>query len=43
MNFASVSSVGIRLETLRANPLRTVLSPLGVILGVSPIDAIRHE
>jgi len=40
MNLASVSSVGIGLETLRANPLRTVLSTLGVIIGVAALVAI---
>ena len=40
MNLAAISSVGIGLETLRANPLRTVLSTLGVIIGVAALVAI---
>lgn len=40
MNLASISSVGIGLDTLRVNPLRTVLSTLGVIIGVASLVAI---
>jgi putative ABC transport system permease protein len=40
MNFVGFASVGIGLETLRANPLRTVLSTLGVIIGVAALVAI---
>ena len=32
MNFASFASVAVGIGTLRANPLRTVLSTLGVVL-----------
>jgi putative ABC transport system permease protein len=35
-----VSSVAIGLATLRVNPLRTVLSTLGVIIGVASLVAI---
>ena len=37
-NFASSLRVGV--ETLRANPLRTILSTLGVILGVASLVAV---
>ncbi len=40
MNLASLASVGIGLDTLRVNPLRTVLSTLGVIIGVASLVAI---
>ncbi|MBV9774144.1 MAG: ABC transporter permease [Gemmatimonadetes bacterium] len=35
-----LASVGVGLETLRVNPLRTVLSTLGVIIGVASLIAI---
>ncbi len=40
MSLANVASIGIGFETLRANPLRTVLSTLGVIIGVASLVAI---
>ncbi|HSB53120.1 MAG TPA: ABC transporter permease [Gemmatimonadales bacterium] len=40
MNLANIASIGIGFETLRANPLRTVLSTLGVIIGVASLVAI---
>jgi putative ABC transport system permease protein len=41
MRFAPVSaSIAVGFETLRANPLRTILSTLGVIIGVSALVAV---
>ncbi len=40
MSLPSLASVGIGIETLRANPLRTVLSTLGVIIGVAALVAV---
>jgi putative ABC transport system permease protein len=41
MRIAPVSaSVAVGFETLRANPLRTILSTLGVIIGVSALVAV---
>jgi len=40
MNLAAISSVSIGLETLRANPLRTVLSTLGIIIGAASLVAV---
>lgn len=40
MNLASISSVGIGLDTLRVNPLRTVLSTLGIIIGAASLVAV---
>ena len=37
---ASAVAVRVGLETLRANPLRTVLSTLGVVIGVASLVAI---
>jgi putative ABC transport system permease protein len=36
----SVSSLRIALQTLQANPLRTVLSTLGVMMGVASLVAV---
>ena len=35
-----VTAVAVGFETLRANPLRTILSTLGVIIGVSALVAV---
>ena len=40
MNIASRTSLLTGIQTLRANPLRTVLSTLGVIIGVAALVAI---
>jgi ABC-type antimicrobial peptide transport system permease subunit len=41
MLFAPISaSIAVGFETLRANPLRTILSTLGVIIGVSALVAV---
>jgi putative ABC transport system permease protein len=40
MNLVSLASVAVGIGTLRANPLRTVLSTLGVIIGVAALVAI---
>jgi putative ABC transport system permease protein len=40
MNFSGFSSVAIGLETLRANPLRTILSTLGIIIGAASLVAV---
>ena len=40
MNFATIASVGIGLDTLRVNPLRTVLSTLGIIIGAASLVAV---
>ena len=40
MNFVSLASVAVGIGTLRANPLRTILSTLGVIIGVAALVAI---
>jgi len=40
MNLVSATSLVVGIETLRANPLRTVLSTLGVIIGVGALVAI---
>ena len=41
MRFAAIStSIAVGFETLRANPLRTILSTLGVIIGVSALVAV---
>ncbi|HWA57128.1 MAG TPA: ABC transporter permease [Gemmatimonadales bacterium] len=40
MSLAKFASIGIGFETLRVNPLRTVLSTLGVIIGVASLVAI---
>jgi putative ABC transport system permease protein len=40
MPLPSLSSIGIGIETLRTNPLRTVLSTLGVIIGVAALVAV---
>jgi putative ABC transport system permease protein len=37
---SSMTSVRVGLETLRANPLRTVLSALGVVIGVAALVAV---
>ena len=34
------SSLAIGIGTLRANPLRTLLSPLGIIMGVASLVAV---
>ncbi len=38
--FAVVPSVRIALETLRANPLRTLLSTLGIVMGAASLSAV---
>ncbi|MEO8138374.1 MAG: ABC transporter permease [Gemmatimonadota bacterium] len=40
MKFVSLSSIMIGLETLRANPLRTILSTLGVVIGAASLVAV---
>ncbi len=40
MSIRSFASVAIGIETLRANPLRTVLSTLGIIIGVASLVAV---
>ena len=35
-----VTAVAVGFDTLRANPLRTILSTLGVIIGVSALVAV---
>jgi putative ABC transport system permease protein len=40
MNVSSFSSVAVGLETLRANPLRTVLSTLGIVIGAASLVAV---
>lgn len=40
MNLVSLASLAVGIETLRANPLRTILSTLGVIIGVGALVAI---
>jgi putative ABC transport system permease protein len=40
MNLVSLASLAVGIETLRANPLRTMLSTLGVIIGVGALVAI---
>lgn len=40
MHLPVLSSVGIGIVTLRANPLRTILSTLGVIIGVAALVAV---
>ena len=40
MSPAGLSSIVIGIETLRSNPLRTVLSTLGVIIGVASLVAV---
>jgi len=37
---ASLCSIAIGLETLRANPLRTILSTLGVVIGAGSLVAV---
>jgi putative ABC transport system permease protein len=39
-NRLSLASIRIGLQTLRSNPLRTVLSTLGVIMGVASLVAV---
>jgi putative ABC transport system permease protein len=39
-NSITASSLRIALQTLRANPLRTVLSTLGVVMGVASLVAV---
>lgn len=39
-NSISASSLRIALQTLRANPLRTILSTLGVVMGVASLVAV---
>lgn len=39
-NSIATSSLRIALQTLRANPLRTVLSTLGVVMGVASLVAV---
>jgi putative ABC transport system permease protein len=34
------TAIAVGFETLRANPLRTILSTLGVIIGVSALVAV---
>jgi putative ABC transport system permease protein len=40
MKFTSLASIAIGLETLRANPLRTILSTLGVVIGAASLVAV---
>jgi len=40
MSPAGLSSITIGIETLRSNPLRTVLSTLGVIIGVASLVTV---
>ncbi len=40
MNLVAASSIRVGLQTLRFNPLRTVLSTLGVIMGVASLVAV---
>jgi putative ABC transport system permease protein len=40
MKAAQVSSIAIGLDTLRANPLRTLLSTLGIIIGAASLVAV---
>jgi putative ABC transport system permease protein len=40
MTRVSLSSIAIGLETLRANPLRTILSTLGVVIGAGSLVAV---
>ncbi len=40
MNLASISSIRIGLDTLRVNPLRTILSTLGIIIGAASLVAV---
>ena len=35
-----ISSLSIALGTLRANPLRTVLSTLGIVIGAAALVAV---
>ena len=35
-----VTAIAVGFDTLRANPLRTILSTLGVIIGVSALVAV---
>lgn len=35
-----VTSLGVGFDTLRANPLRTILSTLGIIIGVAALVAV---
>ena len=37
MNLRTLASLAVGLEALRANPLRSVLSTLGVIIGVGAL------
>ena len=36
----SAASIGIGIETLRANPLRTLLSTLGIIMGAGALVSV---
>ena len=40
MNLRTLASLAVGLEALRANPLRSVLSTLGVIIGVGALVSI---
>jgi putative ABC transport system permease protein len=40
MPFSSLNSVVIGLDTLRANPLRTILSTLGIVIGAASLVAV---
>jgi len=40
MRLPILASVSVGLETLRANPLRTVLSTLGIIMGAASLAAV---
>jgi putative ABC transport system permease protein len=40
MNLATLSSIAIGFETLRANPLRTTLSTLGIVIGAASLVAV---
>jgi putative ABC transport system permease protein len=40
LRLSSLASMGVGVQTLRINPLRTVLSTLGIIIGVASLVAI---
>ena len=40
MRLPALSSVVIGIETLRSNPLRTVLSTFGIIIGTAALVAV---
>ncbi len=40
MRLPALASIAVGLETLRANPLRTVLSTIGIIMGAASLAAV---